>query len=190
VFSEPVRASVLIGMEVWDAHGAYSGKVHDLALDLDNNRVHFVVLENSAEHRRLPMHAFTLPPDAGHLVLDRPQARIETVWDDVYPVPASGLIGRRFSWPQGAPAGRVADVVLDAFWGEVAFAAVRIGDDPVLRPVPLDAFHAGRPFTLSVGRPELAALPGFTWEELRAGISDRSFLQHTTRMAHQLTPLP
>ena len=190
VFSEPVRASALIGMEVRDTLGVRAGLVRDVVLDLNNNRVHYVVVESGTHYRRLPMHAFTLPRHAGHLILERPEARVEAARDDAMPVPASRLIGRSFSWPQGAPAGRVADVVLDAFWGEVAFAAVRLGEDPALRPVPLDAFQAGQPFALSIARPKLKALPGFTWEELQAGIADRAFLQRTTRHAHRLTPLP
>ena len=190
VFSEPVRASALIGIEVRDALGQPAGTVRDLMFDLRNNRVHYVVLERGSVHSKHPMHAFTLPRNGDHLLLDRPEARIDTAWDEVILMPAAKLIGRSFEVPQGTGSGRVADVVLDAFWGEVAFAAVRLGDATSLRPLPLDAFETRGPkLSISVPKRDLASLRGFSWEELDKGLHDRSFLQRTTRHAHQLTPI-
>jgi sporulation protein YlmC with PRC-barrel domain len=191
VFSEPVRASTLIGIEVRSPLGQPAGTVRDLMLDLRNNRVHYVVLERGNVRSKHPMHAFTLPRNDSHLVLDRPEARIATAWDNVILMPAGELIGRAFAFAQGAGDGRVADVVLDAFWGDVAFAAVRIDEvAPALRPLPLDAFETrGQALSISVRRQALASLPGFSLDELAEGLDDRDFLQRTTRGAHRLTPI-
>jgi hypothetical protein len=137
------------------------------------------------------MHAFTLPSNgARYLVLDLPQANIETAWEEVVPMSARKLIGHSFGLPQEPHAGRVVDVALDAFWGEVAFAAVRIEGHDSLRPTPLDAFELRRSgLEIKVSRRDLAALPAFKLEELERNLLDRHFLQNTTRLAHQLTPL-
>lgn len=191
VFSEPVLASALIGMEVRDSLGKRIGTLRDLTFDLRNNRVHYVVLESGGKHRKLPMHAFTLPSNgARYLVLDLPQANIETAWEVVVPMSARKLVGHSFGLPQEPHAGRVVDVALDAFWGEVAFAAVRIEGHDSLRPTPLDAFARRRSgLEIKVSRRDLAALPAFKLEELERNLLDRHFLQNTTRLAHQLTPL-
>jgi sporulation protein YlmC with PRC-barrel domain len=191
VFSEPVRASTLIGIEVRDALGEAAGRVRDLMFDLRNNRVHYLVLERGGDRTvEYPMHAFTLRRNGGQLVLDRPEARIETAWDDEILMSAGKLIGRAFELPQGTGGGRVADVVLDAFWGEVAFAAVRLDDAAALRPLPLDAFETRGPkLSISVPKQDLVSLRGFSWEELDKGLQDPAFLQRTTRHAHQLTPI-
>ena len=80
--------------------------------------------------------------------------------------------------------GAVAEVVLDAFWGDVAFAAVEISG--ALRPVPLDAFalRDGEP-VLRVARHNLRALPGFSHAQLDAHLADRAFLQRNARLAHR-----
>jgi hypothetical protein len=82
-------------------------------------------------------------------------------------------------------------VVLDAFWGEVAFAAARLGDETALRPLPLHALELqGRRLALSVNRQDFASLPAFTWEELQSNLRDHDFLRRTARLAHDLTRVP
>lgn len=177
VFSEPVKASMLIGKEVRSREGDYLGTVGDLVLDLEHNRVHRAIVARPEGHSGYPLHLLKTPPGGAHLVLEPPEDQVEQTWDDMRLVRASKLF-----------AGPVLDVVLDAFWGHVAFAVMEV--EGALRPVPLDAFalEAGEP-VLRVERRKVAALDGFTSAQLDAHLRDREFLQRKARDAHRLTPL-
>jgi hypothetical protein len=178
-------------MEVRDSQGNPAGKVRELVFDLRNNRVQYVLLHVRGRGlRKYPMHALTLPRARRYLVLDRPAAEVEQAWDNAMPLASSALIGQRFELRGRQASGVVVDVVLDAFWGQVAFAAARTERGLLLRPIQLDALHL-RAGTLacSVAAGELEALPAFTLDELAANIEDRDFLQRHARLAHRLTPL-
>ena len=145
IFSEPVKASSLLGREVRNRGGERVGRVTDLVFDLRNNRVHRVVVGDA----RYPMHALELSREQTHLVLDDAKAPTQT-WDDARLVRASRFVG-----------GTVVDVIIDAFWGNAAFAVMEAGG--ALRPVPLDGFgiEGGAP-VLRIERGRIEALEGFT----------------------------
>jgi hypothetical protein len=149
--------------------------------------VHHAVLDLAGGAVHSPMHELRLSSDRKHVVLKPERANIEPGYDEVTLLPASALIDRFASQDGG---GRLTDVVIDAFWGDVAFAAVAFDGEASLRPVPLDALvpHDGK-VVLAVERGKVAALPGFTAAELDARILDRDFLQRHARNAHRLTPL-
>lgn len=176
VFSLPVKASTLIGKEVRTVQGTYVGAVRDLVFDLEHNRVHHVLVGT----RSHPMHA--LKNEGAHLVLDLPDEPVEQVWPNRRLLAATEIFGTRFA------SGTVIDAVLDAFWGNVAFAL--IGSAQALRPVPLDAFHEkdGR-IVLRLQDAALRDIEAFSLASLDAHLQDRDFLQRTARLAHQLTPL-
>lgn len=176
VFSVPVKASALIGQEVRTPEGEHVGLLRDLVFDLEHNRVHHAVVGE----RRYPMHALEAAGD--HLVLELPENPVEQRWPERRLLPAQQLFGARFA------AGQVVDAVLDAFWGNVAFALV--GTAEALRPVPLDAFHEkdGR-IILRVADAALRDIDPFSLAQLNARLQNRDFLQRTARLAHQLTPL-
>ena len=189
--SEPVSASALLGKEVRDPLGERVAVVRDLVLDARHGRVHRVVVETGSARRGYPMHAFSMPSGRSYLVLDRPDAALETPGPRARLVDASSLIGHPFRVGGEARGGRVVDVVLDAFWGKVAFAAARLGNEAALRPLPLDALEPrGRRLALSVNRHDFASLPAFTWEELQSNLRDHDFLRRTARLADDLSPVP
>ena len=187
VFSLPISASALIGKEVRSNDGERVGTLRELVFDLRNNRVHHAVLDVAGSTMHAPMHELRLSSERKHVVLKPERATIEPGYDEVTLLPASALIGRFASEGGG---GRLTDVVIDAFWGDAAFAAVALDGETSLRPVPLDALvlHDGK-LVLAVERGKVAALPGFTAAELEARILDRDFLHRNARNAHRLTPL-
>jgi sporulation protein YlmC with PRC-barrel domain len=174
VISEPVKATQLIGSEVRTSAGKPLGSIGDLVFDLAHNRVR----EARVAGRGYPLYMLKRPPGSAELVLEIPVHPVEQSWENMQLVSASTLLH-----------GPVADVVIDAFWGDVLFAVMPL--DGALRPVPLDAFglRDGGP-VLHVAREKVAALDGFTPEELDARMRDREFLERTARAAHRLTPLP
>lgn len=178
VFSEPVKASALIGKEVRTPQGERVGAISDLVFDLQQNRVHHALVGRSG----YPLYMLKTPPGSDHLVLEIPDDPVEQTWDRVRLLPASRLFGARLA------SGTVVDAVLDAFWGDVAFAL--IGAAEALRPVPLDAFYQqDGQLVLRVQDAALQGIDAFSLAELNAHLQDRSFLQRTARLAHQLTPL-
>jgi sporulation protein YlmC with PRC-barrel domain len=178
VFSEPVKASMLIGREVRTPQGKRVGAISDLVFDLQHNRVHHALVGRSG----YPLYMLKTPPGSDHLVLEFPENPVEQTWDHVRLLPASRLFGARLA------SGTVVDAVLDAFWGDVAFALV--GAAEALRPVPLDAFHEkDGQLVLRVTRAALQGIDTFSLSQLNAHLRDRDFLQRTARLAHQLTPL-
>lgn len=190
IFSAPVKASMLLGKEVRNGDGEYLGTVGELVFDLGHNRTPRVVLDLQEGRPTYPLHALKLPRARDYVVLEAAGDRFEQDWDGARLVSAHRLIGGDFVTHGGAAAGKVIDVVLDAFWGNVAFAVVQLDGDPLLRAAPLDAFHVRQEhFFLRVGPGVLAALPGFTPEYLDAHVDDVDFLRRTARRAHQLTPL-
>lgn len=173
VLSVPVKASALIGKEVRTAQDQHVGTVRDLVFDLEHNRVHHAVVGE----RSYPMHALEILAD--RLVLELPGGAFEQRWPDRRLLPATQLFGARFD------SGKVLDVVLDAFWGNVAFAL--IGSADALRPVPLDAFHdKGGQLILQVDAVALQNIDPISLQELDARLRDTDFLRRTARLAHQL----
>lgn len=187
VFSLPITATALIGKAVRSSDGERLGTLRELVFDLRNNRVHHAVLDVAGGVRHFPMHRLRLSSDREHVVLKPERATIEHGYDEVTLLPASALIGPFASEGGG---GRLTDVVIDAFWGDAAFAAIALDGETSLRPVPLDAFLLrDGALVLATERGKVAALPGFTAAELDARILDRDFLQRNARNAHRLTPL-
>jgi sporulation protein YlmC with PRC-barrel domain len=173
VISEPVKATDLIGREVRTSAGEPLGSITDLVFDLAHNRVR----EALVGERGYPLYMLKRPPGSTQLVLEIPARPLVQSWNDMRLARASTLLE-----------GPIADVVIDAFWGDVLFAVMPL--DGALRPVPLDAFglRDGRP-VLQVARGKVAALDGFTPAELDAGMRDTGFLERKARAAHRLTPL-
>lgn len=192
IFSEPVTASALLGKEVRNRNGEYLGTVGELVFDLPHNRTPRVVLDLQNGRPSYPMHALKLPTARGYVVLDVADNPRDQEWDGEKLVSAHRLLGAGFETSDRGAAGTLIDVVLDAFWGNVAFAVLRLDGDRLLRAAPLDAFHAPKdeaPMVLRLGRDALAGLPAFTREHLEAHVTDVPFLQRTARLAHQLTPV-
>jgi sporulation protein YlmC with PRC-barrel domain len=173
VISQPVKATQLIGSEVRTSAGKPLGSITDLVFDLAHNRVR----EALVGERGYPLYMLKRPPGSTQLVLEIPARPLVQSWNDMRLARASTLLE-----------GPIADVVIDAFWGDVLFAVMPL--DGALRPVPLDAFglRDGRP-VLQVARGKVAALDGFTPAELDAGMRDTGFLERKARAAHRLTPL-
>lgn len=192
VFSVPVKATSLLGKEVRSGGETHRGQVQELVFDLPANRVRYALVSMAGEVSAYPMHALKLPYDRSAVRLESAADRVARVTDDKDLLPASELIGARFKDRQSGLAGTVVDVVLDAFWGKVAFAALALDGDSQLRPAPLDAFarkRHGEGLALLIDGGRLEALAGFTRGQLDAGVTDPDFLQREARNAHQLTPL-
>jgi sporulation protein YlmC with PRC-barrel domain len=184
VFSAPARASALLGMAVRDARGDPVGVLSDLVLDLERNRVHRALVRSGARQAQYPMHALKLRQ--GHIVLEGD----ETTRPAAAPrLRASAVLGAPVWTQAGSRYGTLSDMVLDAFWGNVAFAVIDSGGR--LRAVPLDALRArtqAAGLELRIDEEKLAALEGFSAEELAANLANTEFLQRHARLAHRLTP--
>lgn len=190
IFSVPAKASSLIGTEVRNPKGEYLGTLGDLVFDLKHNRTPHAILDLQDDRAAYPMHALKLRRGSGHVVLEASGDQVAQQWEDTRLIPAHALIGQEFMTRNRSGTGTVIDVVLDAFWGNVAFAVVRLEGKPPLRPVPLDAFHVvNGALMLRLERKALEALPGFTPQHLDANVTNVDFLRRTARLAHQLTPI-
>jgi sporulation protein YlmC with PRC-barrel domain len=112
-----VRASRLIGMDVRNPQNENLGSVHDLVLDTQNNRVHYVVLSHGglfgmgADLFAFPMRSFELAPDLRSLVLNIERAALRDAegfdrnrWPDLAEGRYWTDVDRRFGQPRvGTP---------------------------------------------------------------------------------------
>ncbi|HEX6321200.1 MAG TPA: PRC-barrel domain-containing protein [Burkholderiales bacterium] len=135
----PAKASELIGMEIRNPDTGDTGRIDDLVVDVANSRVHFVMLD-------MPGSLVTQPLAA--LELGQGGAALHAATDWRFAAPkgialmlASSLVGSQVDSVAGAPLGTIADLAVDPVSGAIAFATVRLKEDPQrLLDVPLDAF--------------------------------------------------
>lgn len=134
-----MKASELIGMEIRNPDTGDTGRIDDLVVDVANSRVHFVTLD-------MPGSLVTQPLAA--LELRRGGAVVNPASDWRFAAPkgialmrASSLVGSEVESVAGGPLGTIADLAVDPVSGAIAFATVRLKEDPQrLLDVPLDAF--------------------------------------------------
>lgn len=134
-----MKASEIIGMEIRDPDTGDTGRVDDLVVDIANSRVHFVTLD-------MPGSLVTQPVAA--LELGKGSAAVNAASDWRFATPkgihlmrASRLVGSEVESVAGEPLGIIADLAVEPVSGAIAFATVRLKEDPRrLLDVPLDAF--------------------------------------------------
>jgi len=165
MYSLPVRLGHLLGKPLTDFAGQRRGRVADAVVDLANDRVPYAVLETAGKTLAFPFGALELSLDNDRFLIDETRERLarapafdecagSAYWSAYWEgraaprlARASEFIGHRFG------EGELADIVIDAHEGDVAFALARLADG-ALHPVPLGAF------SLQAGRLALALPPG------------------------------
>jgi sporulation protein YlmC with PRC-barrel domain len=75
--TQALRGSALIGMDVKNQAGKDLGDVQDLVIDLNNNRVHYAVVDAQNKMFAYPMRVFQTVPGQKHLLLNVPEERLE-----------------------------------------------------------------------------------------------------------------
>ena len=194
IVSLPARLGTLVGGELADFSGEPRGRVADLVVDLANARVAYAVLETAGKTLAFPFAALELSLDNRRLLIDEPRERLERApalderggspywsayWDGSVPprlARASELLGRRFD------EGELADIVIDAHEGDVAFALIRL-DGGALHPVPVSAFSLqGTELVLDLALARLDRRRDFPEARLR----DRQYIEESARYAARL----
>jgi hypothetical protein len=116
-------------------------------------------------------------------------AGADAYWDGPAPprsARASELIGRPFRGVGAEFAGQLADVVIDAHEGDVAFAVISLAAG-TLHPVSLDAFAAGEELVFTLGAAKLDPARHMSRVELEAGLERGDFLQENAAYAARLS---
>jgi sporulation protein YlmC with PRC-barrel domain len=140
------KASELLGTSVKSVEGEELGRLRDLVLDLDDQRVRYAIVERGAKLLRYSLVHFDAAREGTHVVLHLSRERLEASpgmdpgWQGYGLVRASALLGRDVRDSQGRAIGELADIVIDWSGGKVRYALVRArnGSGPGER-VPLAA---------------------------------------------------
>lgn len=119
--AQAVKGSDLIGMDVKNASGKNLGEIQDLVIDINNNRVHYAVLDAQNKYFAYPMRVFQTVPGQDHLVLNVSEDRLEK---------APGM--DRSAWKQGRGWNTEYQRSADTYWERETRAAVpgTAGDVP------------------------------------------------------------
>ncbi len=164
--SRDVRLTTLFGQTVIDVEGRELGRVVDVALDLNNDRVVAVILDE-ASRRELPLEGL-LPRDRGLEAVRRsPSARRDPPASPARVVAARELLGTAVIDLEGRPLGRIEDLVASFDDLAIRYAVVQVpalDGDPRLVPLPLRAFmrmDSGE-LRASLPRARLDGAPAFT----------------------------
>ena len=125
------RASALIGTPVKNVEGEELARLRDLVLDLDDQRVRYVIMEGFGKLFRYSFVNFDPGPQARYLVLHIGRERLEQSpgmeagWQAPGLVLASALLGRDVEDGRGGKVGELADVVIDPGDGKVSHVLFR-----------------------------------------------------------------
>jgi hypothetical protein len=204
VVSVPSAVQHFLGATAMDFAGHARATVADVEFDLANGAVRYAILELDGRRLAYPFARFEVSLDGRHLLIHDSAERLARApgldecagsprwaayWAATQPprlAPASELIGHRVNAADGI--GQLADIVIDAADGEVAFAVLRL---PVgrLHPVPLRAIaQDGRDLVLAVPFADLDRSHDMTATEL-ADLRDRPILaRRLARYAERLAP--
>jgi sporulation protein YlmC with PRC-barrel domain len=199
VISLPTCLSELFGMEVKSFARRRLGAVEDLVVDLANGRVRYAILETRHRTVPVPFHALELSLENKYSLLDASPERlanapgravgVDAYWDGPAPprlARASELVGRPFRGVNGEVAGELADIVIDAHEGNVAFAVISLAAGR-LHPVPLDAFAVGEELVFTLGAAKLDPARHMSRAELEAGLERSDFLRDNAAYAARLS---
>lgn len=72
-----ILASEMIGKDVVNSRGEDLGEVRDLVIDINNNRVHYAMLDLQGKHFAYPMRALGFTADKSDVVLNVSEERLE-----------------------------------------------------------------------------------------------------------------
>jgi sporulation protein YlmC with PRC-barrel domain len=185
IISQPMLASVLVGLEVRHANGERAGRIEDLVLDVDRNAVRHALIDLAKGRAAVPLLDLRLSLEKRYVSLpaDRP---VRPAPRDPDGPTARTLIGRTVQDQSGGPAGELHDVLVDAHGGSVPFALLRRKGK--LHPLPLDALRVeGERLVLRLDPSRLQASRAFSAEELDANLENSDFLQAHAAYADRLT---
>ena len=185
-----MQASRLIGMQVRNSRNGATGRIDELVVDLNNNRVHYAVLDMQNRLITEPLQRLEFPAGTNQAQLASHDPDPVAPRAGMTLVRASTLLGWQVESKPGIDLGRIVDLVIDTRSARVAFAAVRLHDaaPATLRAVPLDAFalYTLREDLVFTGEPsELAAADGFTAAKLES--ADPVFVERYAALAERLT---
>ena len=158
-----VRLATLFGQNVVDAKGRALGRLDDVVLDLNNDRVVRLLVDAQGEVREIEVDALR-PRDRGLEVVSRAGSRDAPAPPDH--ARAHQLLGTAVRDVDGAPLGRIEDVVVDIDGLGVRYALVGVPGPSGERLVPLPVRSFTRQgtggFRASLAREKLDAAPAFT----------------------------
>jgi sporulation protein YlmC with PRC-barrel domain len=118
--AQAIKGSDLIGRDVKNASGKNLGEIQDLVIDINNNRVHYAVLDAQNKYFAYPMRVFQTAPGQDHLVLNVSEDRLEK---------APGM--DRNAWKQGRGWNTEYQRSADSYWErETRAAPGTAGDVP------------------------------------------------------------
>jgi sporulation protein YlmC with PRC-barrel domain len=130
-----LKGSTLKGMDIKNKEGKDLGDVQDLVIDLNNNRVHYAIVDAQNKMFAYPMRVFQVVPGQKHLQLNVPEERLEK---------APGM--DRSEWDKGGRWNRDYERKVEAYWqddrqrtGETA----GVGDRSAAPGAPGDRPRAG-----------------------------------------------
>lgn len=186
IVSLPARGVDLIGMPVHHAGGTRAGRIVDLVLDIERNRVRHAVVANAGGRIAVSLFHLHLALARSHLVLPENEALVQQI-DASHGPRLSALLDLPVHDADGAPLGTFAGLLVDLHEGDVPFALLRIED--TLHPVPLDALRLKQDaLMLALPADALAPAYSFSAAQLRANLEDNRFLRRHARYADRLTP--
>lgn len=130
-----VKASALIGKAVKNPKGEALGRMRDLVVDLDDNRVRYAIIEAQDRLYRYSLAQFDPSSDGTHVVLYVPRARLERSpgmdpdWEGFGLARASELLGGKLVGRDGRRLGELTDMMVDWRDGSVPFAMADLAGD-------------------------------------------------------------
>jgi len=203
ILSLPARLSFFPGAELADLSGRRLGQVEDVVLDLANARMRYAILEVAGRRLAYPFARLERSLDGGHVLIHETAARLAAApalaerrgspaWWAYWAgasrpalIRASELLRRRVDAPDGSA--ELADVVIDAHEGEVAFAVVRF--ERRLHPVPLRLFALeGDSVRLDLALAKLDPRHDLSLRELKAVRDEPVRMRTITAYAASLAP--
>lgn len=141
------NATALIGAPVKSVDGEDLGRLRDLVLDLNDQRVRYAIMERQGRLLRYSIVQLDPAPEGKHVVLYMSKERLDgspamdPAWQGYGLVRASELLGRSVRDARGSRIGELADVVIDWSDGRVRHAVVRASSGAERSEhVPLGAF--------------------------------------------------
>jgi sporulation protein YlmC with PRC-barrel domain len=195
-----VRASDLIGMEVKNAEGESLGEIQDLGVEINHNRVQYLLLDAEDMMFAYPFHAFRFPAGSDHVLLNGSAQRIENApradpnkagnesFESAVTL-ASDLLALVLASPAGDQVGDIVDVVIDLTRGTAPFVLAEFG--VTQRAVPLSdvSFQSGAEnLVLTLSEDSLGAERGLSDEQMFGALGNPVLIVEADRYILVLAP--
>jgi sporulation protein YlmC with PRC-barrel domain len=132
---ELVQADALIGKTVKSPDGEALGRIRDLVVDLDDNRVRYAIVEAQERLFRYSLAQFDPSRDGDHVVFYVAKGRLQDSrgmdpdWEGFGVVRTSELLGRQIRDRDGRRIGELTGLAIDWVDGSVPFAVADLDSD-------------------------------------------------------------